>query len=156
MLTDIVKCINQGAILYDNENLSIPFFRFNNGKEELVFFTYVIKFNIEKKQNETVLGRCFCVTIEDNLIIEEIELSKDIPYMRDKVFTKLPELEEDTCFDYDEILALSDNMLNCNYSFDSVKLFALTFEKYTSEYTKQIYMYIGEEYFNKLNEIVSI
>lgn len=156
MLADIVKRINEGSILYEGENLSLPFFRFNNGNEELVFFTYTLEFDIAKMQNNIVIGRGFIVTIEDSLILEEFELPKEIPYIREKVFKNMPELAENTQFDYDEMIALSDNMLNCNYSTDSVNFYALAFEQYTSQYTKQIYMYIGEEYFDKLNEIESV
>lgn len=156
MLADIIKCINEGTILYDGENLSLPFFRLNNGNEELVFFTYYIEFNIDRKENSIVIGRGFVIKMDESLVLEEFELPNEISYIREKVFAGLPELVEDTQFDYNEMIALSDNMINSSYSTNSVKLYALAFEQYTSEYTKQIYMYIGEEYFNKLNEIVSI
>lgn len=156
MITEIIKCINEGSILYDGENLSLPFFRLSNGNEELVIFTYYIEFDFENKENSIVPSRGFVVTVDESLALEEFELPNEILYIREKVFDNLPELVEDTQFDYNEMIALLDNMINSGYSTNSVKLYALAFEQYTSEDTKQVYMNIGEEYFNKLNEIVSI
>lgn len=152
MLKDIVKAVNNGSILYDNENLSLPFFRVINGKEELVFFTYIIEFNITKKQNVIGIGRGFVVKIEDSLVLEQFDLPKEVPQISDKVFHNLPEIKEYAKINYDEMVALTDNMISCCYSTESINLYALAFEQFVSKQTKQIYMYISEQYFKDLDK----
>lgn len=154
MLKDIVKLINESSILYDNENLSLPFFRINNEKEELLFFTFTVEFNIAEKKNNINIGRGFIVKIEDCLVLEQFELPKEVPYVSDRVFQSLPEIQEDIQFSYDDMIALSDNMLSCNYSVESIKLYAAAFEQYVSIQTKQAYIYISKEYFEKLSMII--
>ena len=156
MLKDIVNYINEGSILYDNENLSLPFFRLNNSEEELVFFTYTIEFSLAKRQNKIGIGRGFIVKIEDTLILEQFDLPREVPYVSDKVFYNLPEMKKYVKFNYDEMVALTDNMLNCHYSTDSINLYALAFEQYVSTQTKQIYMFISEEYFKELNRRIFV
>lgn len=76
--------------------------------------------------------------------------------MCDRIFDNLLELQENKQRSYNEMVELTDNMLNCNYSKESVELYALAFEQYASQQTKQIYMYISGEYFEQLKEKISV
>ena len=141
LIQEIIDRINSADIIFDNESLSLPFFRKEKEKISLVLFTYSMSFDFNLPASEIFLGRG--LEIKENGEVNFFDI-KDISLGYKQIFpySLLPGKKE-----YGEVVQSMQHMIDSGYTAESVKRYAMDFNSFVSEKLMLPYWKLGEKYF---------
>lgn len=141
LIQEIIDRINSTDIIFDNESLSLPFFRKEKEKISLVLFTYSMSFDFNLPASEIFLGRG--LEIKENGEVNFFDI-KDISLGYKQIFpySLLPGKKE-----YGEVVQSMQHMIDSGYTAESVQRYAMDFNSFVPENLMLPYWELGKDYF---------
>ena len=141
LIQEIIDRINSADIIFDNESLSLPFFRKEKEKISLVLFTYSMSFDFNLPASEIFLGRG--LEIKENGEVNFFDI-KDISLGYKQIFpySLLPGKKE-----YGEVVQSMQHMIDSGYTAESVQRYAMDFNSFVPENLMLPYWELGKDYF---------
>lgn len=141
LIQEIIDRINSADIIFDNESLSLPFFRKEKEKISMVLFTYSMSFDFNLPASEIFLGRG--LEIKENGEVNFFDI-KDISLGYKQIFpySLLPGKKE-----YGEVVQSMQHMIDSGYTAESVQRYAMDFNSFVPENLMLPYWELGKDYF---------
>lgn len=147
-LIQIVDKLNSLEILFDNENLSVPFFKITDNDVVMSFFTYSLEFT--NPIVVTVPERIIKIMDKGHIQVDDFAIeifNNNNPYFYGCNCPK-------GAGSYELLLVTIEKMIESEFSVETVKLFQEMFNKCVSHQLAQIYLNVGIDYFEYLSEII--
>lgn len=148
LIQEIIDQIDSAGIIFDNESLSLPFFRKEEEKISMVLFTYSMSFDFNLPAPELFLGRGLEIKESGEVTFFDI---KDISLGYKQIFpySLLPGKKE-----YGEVLQSMQHMIDSGYTAESVKKYAMDFNSFVPEKLMLPYWKLGKKYFKWIAGII--
>lgn len=141
LIQEIIDRINSADIIFDNESLSLPFFRKEKEKISMVLFTYSMSFDFNLPASEIFLGRGLEIKESGEVTFFNIT-DISLGYKQIFPYSLLPGKKE-----YGEVVQSMQHMIDSGYTAESVKRYAMDFNSFVPEKLMLPYWKLGEKYF---------
>lgn len=148
LIREMINQINKASIIYENESLSLPFFKEEKGYMEMIIFTYRFHFDFHSDEPSVLLGRGLKIMENGEVSffdIDHIKLGK-------KELFSCGKREERTS--YQDVLQSMQEMIDHDFTVESVQKYVLDFNSHVVEELSLPYWELGKEYFEWLKCLI--